>query len=122
MNCRAGWQTGLDLRRSERAERKVAAVVFNFPPNAGATGTAAFLSVFESLFNTMKAMQGQGYSVDLPRDADDLRERIIHGNAERSGAMANAFARISADDHVRREKHLKGNRGPVGPGARQAAK
>ena len=37
------------LRRSERADRKVAIVLFNFPPNAGNTGTAAFLSVFESL-------------------------------------------------------------------------
>ena len=105
----------VDLRRSERAQRKVAAVVFNFPPNAGATGTAAFLSVFESLFNTMKAMQAQGYSVDLPRDADTLRERIIHGNAERFGAMANVFARIGADEHVRREKHLKEIEAQWGP-------
>ena len=37
------------LRRTERAERKVAIVLFNFPPNAGNTGTAAYLSVFESL-------------------------------------------------------------------------
>ena len=105
----------VDLRRSERAERKVAAVVFNFPPNAGATGTAAFLSVFESLFNTMKAMQAQGYTVELPRNADALRERIIQGNAERSGAMANVFTRISADDHVRREKHLKEIEAQWGP-------
>ncbi|MBU1360297.1 MAG: magnesium chelatase subunit H, partial [Gammaproteobacteria bacterium] len=96
----------VDLRRSERAERKIAAVVFNFPPNAGNTGTAAFLAVFESLFNTMKAMREAGYSVDLPADADALRERVIHGNAALHGAMANVHARISADDHVRREKHL----------------
>ena len=44
------------LRRSKPAERKIAIVLFNFPPNAGATGTAAFLGVFESLFNTLKAM------------------------------------------------------------------
>ena len=105
----------VDLRRSERAQRKVAAVVFNFPPNAGATGTAAFLSVFESLFNTMKAMQAQGYTIDLPRDADTLRERIIHGNAERFGAMANVFTRIGADEHVRREKHLKEIEAQWGP-------
>ncbi|MEO7707937.1 MAG: cobaltochelatase subunit CobN, partial [Caldimonas sp.] len=56
----------VDLRRSERATRKVAAVVFNFPPNAGNTGTAAFLSVFESLYNTLAALQRGGYSVELP--------------------------------------------------------
>ena len=42
------------LRRSERAQRKVALVLFNFPPNAGNTGTAAFLAVFESLFETLQ--------------------------------------------------------------------
>jgi magnesium chelatase subunit H len=105
----------VDLRRSERAERKVAAVIFNFPPNAGATGTAAFLSVFESLFNVMKAMQREGYSIEVPANCDELRERIITGNAARFGAMANVHTRISADDHVRREKHLKEIEAQWGP-------
>ena len=30
------------LRRTERAERKIAIVLFNFPPNAGNIGTAAY--------------------------------------------------------------------------------
>ncbi len=97
----------VDLRRSERAERKVAAVVFNFPPNAGATGTAAFLSVFESLFNVMTAMKREGYTITVPDSVDALREAIITGNASLHGAMANVHAKISANDHVRREKHLK---------------
>ena len=105
----------VDLRRSQRAERKVAAVVFNFPPNAGNTGTAAFLSVFESLFNTMAAMQREGYHVEMPASVDDLRERIINGNAQRYGAAANVHVRIPADDHVRREKHLKEIEAQWGP-------
>jgi magnesium chelatase subunit H len=105
----------VDLRRSERAERKVAAVVFNFPPNAGNTGTAAFLSVFESLFNTLAAMQQQGYHVEMPADVDELRERIINGNAQRFGAAANVHVRIPVDDHVRREKHLKEIEAQWGP-------
>ncbi len=105
----------VDLRRSQRAERKVAAVVFNFPPNAGNTGTAAFLSVFESLFNTMAAMQREGYRVDMPASVDELRERIISGNAQRYGAAANVHVRIPADDHVRREKHLKEIEAQWGP-------
>ncbi len=105
----------VDLRRSQRAERKVAAVVFNFPPNAGNTGTAAFLSVFESLFNTMAAMQREGYTVTMPASVDDLRERIINGNALRYGAQANVHVRIPADDHVRREKHLKEIEAQWGP-------
>ena len=105
----------VDLRRSERAGRKVAAVVFNFPPNAGNTGTAAFLAVFESLYNTLAAMQREGYTVEMPASVDDLRESIIHGNAERHGAQANVHARIAVDDHVRREKHLKEIEAQWGP-------
>ncbi len=105
----------VDLRRSERAERKVAAVVFNFPPNAGNTGTAAFLSVFESLFNTMAAMRDAGYTVEMPASVDALRERVIHGNADTHGAMANVHARIATDDHVRRERHLKEIEAQWGP-------
>ena len=105
----------VDLRRSQRAERKVAAVVFNFPPNAGNTGTAAFLSVFESLFNTLAAMQREGYSVEMPKSVDELREKIIYGNAQRYGAAANVHVRIAADDHVRREKHLKEIEAQWGP-------
>ena len=48
------------------AERKIAIVLFNFPPNAGNTGTAAYLSVFESLHRTLAAMKREGYQVDLP--------------------------------------------------------
>ena len=103
------------LRRSQRAERKVAAVIFNFPPNAGNTGTAAFLSVFESLYNTLRAMQAAGYTVELPASTDELRERVIHGNAERFGATANVHARIPANDHVKRERWLKEIEAQWGP-------
>ena len=105
----------VDLRRSDRAERKVAAVIFNFPPNAGNTGTAAFLGVFESLYNTLAAMQRQGYTVELPPSVDALRERIITGNAAQHGAPANVHATIGVDDHVRRERHLREIEGQWGP-------
>ncbi|MEJ1159230.1 magnesium chelatase subunit H [Prosthecomicrobium sp. N25] len=97
----------VQLRRKARAERKVAVVLFNFPPNAGATGTAAFLSVFESLFNTLKGLASDGYRVELPASVDALRDRIIEGNARIYGATANVLARIPTADHVRRERHLK---------------
>ena len=105
----------VDLRRSERAQRRVAAVIFNFPPNAGNTGTAAFLSVFESLHNLLCSMQREGYTVQVPASVDELRERIIHGNAETFGASANVHARISVDDHVRRERWLKAIEAQWGP-------
>jgi magnesium chelatase subunit H len=94
------------LRRSERADRRLAVVLFNFPPNAGATGSAAYLSVFASLFNTMRALQAAGYVVDVPSSVDALRDMILGGNAQRYGTEANVMARVSAEEHIRREPHL----------------
>jgi magnesium chelatase subunit H len=103
------------LRRAERAERKVGIVLFNFPPNAGNTGTAAYLSVFESLYRTLDAMQTAGYRVDMPANVDDLREKIINGNAGQFGALANVHKRIPANEHVRRERFLKEIEAQWGP-------
>ena len=94
------------LRRAERAERRIAIVLFNFPPNGGALGTAAYLSVFKSLFNTLVAMRDAGYDVEVPKDVDALREAVLEGNACQHGTEANVHARISADDHVRSERWL----------------
>jgi magnesium chelatase subunit H len=94
------------LRRRARAERKLGVVLFNFPPNAGAAGTAAFLAVFESLYNVLAALGREGYRVELPTSVDALRDAILKGNAERYGAAANVHARILTDAHVRAEPHL----------------
>jgi magnesium chelatase subunit H len=103
------------LRRSERAERKLALVVFNFPPNAGNLGTAAHLSVFESVFETLKGLKAQGYTVEIPASVDALRESLLVGNAQKYGADANVHALIPAADHVRRERWLKPIEAAWGP-------
>ena len=103
------------MRATPRHERKLAIVLFNFPPNAGNTGTAAFLSVFESLHNTLAALAGAGYQVEMPASVDELRERIINGNAGRHGAVANVHKRIAANEHVRRERHLQEIEAQWGP-------
>ena len=103
------------LRRKERIARKLAVVLFNFPPNAGATGSAAFLSVFQSLFATLKRLSAEGYDVDVPENVEALRDAILKGNSDRYGSDANVAARIPADEHVRREKHLNEIEAAWGP-------
>jgi len=105
----------VDLRRSAHAERRLAIVLFNFPPDAGNTGTAAYLSVFASLFNTLRALAARGYAVELPASVDALRERIIHGNAALRGTQANVHAQVSVDSHVRRETWLREIEAQWGP-------
>jgi len=94
------------LRRTPPGERKVAVVLYGFPPNAGAVGTAAHLSVFESLWNTLIAMRAEGYDVDVPESVDGLRDAVLGGNADLHGQQANVVARVPADDIVAREPFL----------------
>jgi len=103
------------LRRTPAKERNIAIVLFNFPPNAGSVGTAAHLSVFESLHRTLAALAGEGYTVDVPPSVDALRKQILSGNAEQYGATANVHAHVSADDHVRREPWLSAIEEQWGP-------
>jgi magnesium chelatase subunit H len=94
------------LRNIKRRDRRVGIVIFNVPPNAGAVGSAAYLSVFASLWNTLKHLKAEGYTVDLPDDVEALRGAILGQEADRRGGDANVHALIPVDDHVRREPHL----------------
>jgi magnesium chelatase subunit H len=95
------------LRRTPRAERKLAIVLFNFPPNAGNTGSAAYLAVFASLQRVLASLKEQGYTVALPGGVDELRTAVCDGNRERFGTPANVHTRIPAEELVRREPHLR---------------
>ncbi|KUJ79815.1 magnesium chelatase subunit H [Ruegeria profundi] len=103
------------LRKSNPQDRKLAIVLFGFPPNAGAAGTAAHLDVFASLLNTMQALKAEGYDLDPPETVDELREAVLGGTAEVYGQEANVAARVSADDIVRDTPWLKEIEASWGP-------
>jgi magnesium chelatase subunit H len=94
------------LRHRPREQRRLAIVLFNFPPHSGNTGTAANLAVFQSLYNTLSRLRGEGYDVDVPDDVEALRSAIVEGNAAQYGALANVHTKVPADEHVAREPHL----------------
>ncbi|MGR3435389.1 MAG: cobaltochelatase subunit CobN, partial [Shimia sp.] len=94
------------LRRARNADKNVGIVLFGFPPNAGAVGTAAYLSVFESLHATLHRLAAEGYDVTPPATVDDLRAAILAGNAEAHGQEANVHAHVAADDIVVRTPWL----------------
>ncbi len=87
----------LQLRRKTAAEKKIAVVLFNFPPNLGNAGTAAFLEVFESLYRLMQKLRDEGYRVDLPASADELRDRLLEGNRLVFGTDGNVAAHYPVD-------------------------
>ena len=89
------------LRGKPRHERRLGIVLFNFPPNAGAVGTAAHLAVFDSLLNTLRRLAAEGYDVEVPDSVDTLRALLLGGNSGVFGTDANVLATVPTDDHVR---------------------
>ncbi|MEH2275376.1 MAG: magnesium chelatase subunit H [Nostoc sp.] len=61
------------LRQKPASERKIAIILYGFPPGYGAVGTAALLNVPRSLLKFLHALKDQGYTVgDLPDDGEEL--------------------------------------------------
>ncbi|MBD2681143.1 MULTISPECIES: magnesium chelatase subunit H [Nostoc] len=61
------------LRQKPASERKIAIILYGFPPGYGAVGTAALLNVPRSLLKFLSALKDQGYTVgDLPEDGEEL--------------------------------------------------
>ncbi|MEH2398989.1 magnesium chelatase subunit H [Nostoc sp.] len=61
------------LRQKPASERKIAIILYGFPPGYGAVGTAALLNVPRSLLKFLHALKDQGYTVgDLPEDGEEL--------------------------------------------------
>lgn len=89
------------LQTVSRDQVKLAIVLFCFPPNKGNIGTAADLDVFPGLFDVLKRLRAEGYSVELPDCADDLRARLLGGNSETFGAAANVAYRMNVQEYRR---------------------
>lgn len=67
----------IHLRQKPTHDRKLAIVLYGFPPGYGATGTAALLNVPKSLLNLLQALQQQGYSLEgFPENGEDLIQQV----------------------------------------------
>jgi magnesium chelatase subunit H len=89
------------LQTSDRAELKIALILYCFPPNKGNIGTAADLDVFASLFDVLAQLKQDGYHVAVPESADALRRMLLGGNSEEFGANANVDYRMTVDEYRR---------------------
>ncbi|MGJ3247691.1 MAG: magnesium chelatase subunit H [Elainellaceae cyanobacterium] len=67
----------IQLHQTLPSERKIAIILYGFPPGYGATGTAALLNVPKSLLKFLRALKQEGYQVaDLPEDGEALIEQV----------------------------------------------
>ncbi len=102
-----GW---IDLRRTFPAERKLSVMLYGFPPNVGAVGTAALLDVPNSLQNLLLRLNEEGYDVgDFASDPDACGEsivaalRVLNENAVIAGGASRM--QVALEDHMERARN-----------------
>jgi magnesium chelatase subunit H len=67
----------VSLRKKPISQRKIAIILYGFPPGYGAVGTAALLNVPRSLIKLLHALKAQGYTVgEIPEDGEELIRQI----------------------------------------------
>ena len=93
------------LRRKPNAEKRIAVVLFNFPPTLGNVGTAAYLDVFAGLHQLMRRLKDEGYDVAVPASIDDLRSQIVEGNTQLYGTDGNVAAQLPLAEYTRLFPH-----------------
>ena len=69
-----GW---VRLRHKKAAEKRVAIVLYNFPPGLGKAGTAALLDVPASVTALLKRLRSEGYAIGrAPVEGAEFTERV----------------------------------------------
>lgn len=89
------------LRRKPKLDKKIAITIFSFPPDKGNVGTAAYLDVFGSIYEVVKALKGNGYDVQsLPDSPEKLMQEVIHdATAQYSSPELNIAYRMSVPEY-----------------------
>ncbi len=76
------------LRQKPEKKRKIAVILYGFPPGYGATGTAALLNVPRSLIKFLTALKAQGYDVGkFPEDGEELIKQVKDADESNIGQV-----------------------------------
>ncbi len=82
-------KTWIKLRQTPPSKRKIAVILYGFPPGYGSTGTAALLNVPRSLIKLLQALKEQGYTVgELRENGEEIIRKVkeVDENVSRRGA------------------------------------
>jgi cobaltochelatase CobN/magnesium chelatase subunit H len=93
------------LRRKPNSQKRIALVIYNYPPGESTLGAASFLDVFASAEAILRRLQAEGYHVTLPAEPIKdllLRRGLVHG-AQWTGRQVTArhATRVAAADYRR---------------------
>uniref|UniRef100_A0A7J2TJN4 Magnesium chelatase subunit H n=1 Tax=Archaeoglobus fulgidus TaxID=2234 RepID=A0A7J2TJN4_ARCFL len=90
----------IDLRHKPNSEKRVAIVIYNYPPGEENLGNAAYLDTFESLKVILNRLKSEGYRVET----NDIKELFLVKklfNPKLFSEKAIDCPRLSKDDYIR---------------------
>jgi len=93
-----GW---LRLRRKENAEKRVAIILYNYPPDDSGIGTSGYLNTMESVKKILTALKDEGYTTDeLPDSLDDIFIRQGISNSEYRRIITKNSIMVRDEDYL----------------------
>jgi magnesium chelatase subunit H len=79
----------IKLHHTPPADRRIAIILYGFPPGYGAIGTAALLNVPRSLIKLLHSLKQEGYMVgDFPEDGEELIRQVKEADEETNKYVA----------------------------------
>lgn len=107
----------ISLRKKPNADKKVAIIIYGFPPSIGATGTAALLNVPESMTNIIRRLKQEGYDVGSgdTLTAEEILNLVKESDEVMQGGKMNAASarEALAQTTMVESRHLKEWMGPA---------
>lgn len=107
----------VSLRKKPNIDKKVAIIIYGFPPSIGATGTAALLNVPESLVNIVRRLKQEGYDVGSgdTLSAEEILNLVKESDEVMQGGKLNAVSarEALAQTTMVESRHLREWMGPA---------
>lgn len=98
------------LRHKPNSEKRIALVLYDYPPGESNLGSASFLDVFASVEAILRRLKDEGYTVELPEfPLHELflqRGLVHHGQWTASALTAQHAIRLKGSDYLRLYEQL----------------
>ena len=94
----------IKLKGLPESERKIAVIIYNYPPGEANIGKAAYLDVFQSVTRLLERFKEDGYDVEIPeKELHKLFEEMAITNSgswfRKENTLANCFS-IDLDEYL----------------------
>lgn len=84
----------VNLRKKSNNQKRIAIIIYDYPPGEENIGRSAYLNVFESLSRLLKALKEEGYSIPITPSGEELRDLFISKGIVNSGKWIQTLSRL----------------------------